>query len=271
MPCQVTDRVMISIEDAVVSYREEVALRGVSLEVRQGGFVGVIGPNGAGKTTLLTLINGLGRLVRGRVSVLGQPLTPTNARSIRTSVGYVAQVQNIDPRMPISVREVVMIGRYGRLGLLRRPGRADWAIVDRMLELVGMGHLARRPIGHLSGGEQQRVSIARALAQEPQVFLLDEPTASLDLHAQREIPELVWRVHTAEHLTTLYVTHDLNTLPRECHRVVLMKEGRIWREGSLDDLMTEPVLSELYGEPLSVVKQNGRRVVVHREDGLWIS
>jgi len=270
MPCQVTDKVMVKIENAVVSYREEVALRGASLEVRQGEFVGVIGPNGAGKTTLLTLINGMGRLLRGRVCVLGEPLTRANADGIRTRVGYVAQVQNIDPRMPISVREVVMIGRYGRLGLLRRPSKTDWAIVDRMLELVGMSHLASRPIGHLSGGEQQRVSIARALAQEPQIFLLDEPTASLDLRAQREIPELVWQVHASQQLTTLYVTHDLNTLPQECHRLVLMKQGRIWREGSLDALVTEPVLSELYGEPLAVVKQNGRRVVVHRENG-WTS
>ena len=110
-------------------------------------------------------------------------------------MGYVAQVAAIDRRMPISVREVVMIGRYGRLGLFRRPAQHDWQLVDEALEMVGMAHLAHRPIGHLSGGEQQRVAIARCLAQEPNIFLLDEPTASLDWKAQTEILELVKRIH----------------------------------------------------------------------------
>jgi len=256
------DEVVVEIEDAVVSYREDVALRGVSLRVRRGEFVGIIGPNGAGKTTLLTLINGLGKLLQGRVRVLGYPLSRDNARWIRTRVGYVAQVQNIDPRMPINVREVVMIGRYGRLGLLRRPSRADWAIVERMIELVGMSHLADRPIGHLSGGEQQRVAIARALAQEPDIFLLDEPTANLDWRAQREILELVKRIHTIRELTTLFVTHDLNTLPRACDRVVLMKDGLIRGEGRPEEVLREDVLSELYDTPIRIIEHDGRRVVL---------
>ena len=106
-----------------------------------------------------------------------------------------AQVENIDKRMPMSVREVVMIGRYGLLGLFHRPDKHDWAIVDAALEMVGMTHLAKRPIGHLSGGEQQRAAIARCLAQEPKIFLLDEPTASLDWKAQTDILELVKRIH----------------------------------------------------------------------------
>jgi len=182
---------IIDIEKAVVSYREDVALRDVSLKVKAGEFVGVIGPNGAGKTTLLTVVNGLGRLLSGQVKVLGNQLTPGNGHSLRKKVGYVAQVLDIDPRMPMNVREVAMIGRYGLLGLLSRPGRHDWEVVDEMLELVGMSHLARRPIGHLSGGEQQRVAVARCLAQEPEIFLLDEPTASLDWKAQSDILELV--------------------------------------------------------------------------------
>jgi ABC-type Mn2+/Zn2+ transport system ATPase subunit len=253
---------IISIENAVVSYREDVALRGVSLRVRSGEFVGIVGPNGAGKTTMLTIVNGLGRLLSGRVWVMGNYLTPGNGHSLRKRVGYVPQVESIDPRMPMNVREVVMIGRYGLLGLLNRPGKHDWEIVDEVLELVDMTHLARRPIGHLSGGEQQRVAIARCLAQEPQLLLLDEPTASLDWKAQSEILELVKRIHELRHLTTLFVTHDLNALPVACDRVVLMKAGLIWDEGPPGALLTDDNLSRLYDMPISEVEKRRREVIL---------
>jgi len=246
---------VINIENAVVSYREDVALRGVSLKVESGEFVGIIGPNGAGKTTLLTIVNGLGKLLNGQVWVLGNYVTPGNGHSLRKKVGYVAQVENIDPRVPMNVREVAMIGRYGVLGLFKRPGRHDWKIVDEMLEMVGMTHLVQRPIGHLSGGEQQRVAIARCLAQEPKLFLLDEPTASLDWKAQTEILELVKWIHDSRSLTTLFVTHDMGALPLACDRVVLMKEGLIEAEGPPDRLLTNENLSRLYDMPVSSVEK----------------
>jgi ABC-type cobalamin/Fe3+-siderophores transport system ATPase subunit len=256
------DSTVINIEDAVVSYREDIALRGVSLKVKSEEFVGIIGPNGAGKTTLLTIVNGLGKLLHGRVSVLGHYIASGNGHSLRKKAGYVAQVQNIDPRMPMNVREVVMIGRYGLLGLLGKPGKHDWEIVDEMLELVGMSHLARRPIGHLSGGEQQRVAVARCLAQEPEIFLLDEPTASLDWKAQSGILELVKQIHDSHHLTTLFVTHDLSCLPIACDRVVLMKDGLIWGEGSPDELLTDANLSQLYDMPISTVQKRRREAIL---------
>ncbi|MDD5288651.1 MAG: ABC transporter ATP-binding protein [Dehalococcoidales bacterium] len=247
--------VVIQIENAIVSYREDVALQGASLKVEAGEFVGVIGPNGAGKTTLLTVVNGLGKLVSGRVMVLGKPVVNGGQHELRRQVGYVAQIERIDPRMPMSVREVVMVGRYGLLGLFHRPGKHDWTIVDEALEMVGMTHLTSRPIGHLSGGEQQRVSIARCLSQEPKIFLLDEPTASLDWKAQTEILELVKRIHDERHLTTLFVTHDLDALPHTCDRVVLMKDGVIVGDGAPDKLISSESLSHLYNLPLSVVEE----------------
>jgi ABC-type Mn2+/Zn2+ transport system ATPase subunit len=256
-------RTAIDIEKAVVCYRAEVALRGVSLKVTSGEFVGIVGPNGAGKTTLLTVVNGLGRPASGRVKVLGHRLAPGNGHALRRKVGYVAQVQNIDPRMPMSVREVVMIGRYGRLGWLRRPGKHDWEVVDEALELVGMNPLARRPIGHLSGGERQRVTIARCLAQEPEIFLLDEPTASLDWKAQTDILALVKQIHDSRRLTTLFVTHDLGCLPTACDRVVLMKAGTIWGEGSAEEVLTNDNLSRLYDMSLlEVRKRRGEDILV---------
>ena len=255
-------RTVINIEDAVVSYREDIALRGVSLEVNCEEFVGIIGPNGAGKTTLLTIVNGMGKLLNGRVWVLGDYLTPGNSHLLRKKVGYVAQAQNIDPRMPMNVREVAMIGRYGVLGLLRRPSKRDWKIVDEALGLVGMSNLAQRPIGHLSGGEQQRVAIARCLAQEPELFLLDEPTASLDWRAKTDIMELVKLIHDSRRLTTLLVTHDLSSLPVACDRVVLMREGLIWGEGSPEKLLTDDNLSQLYDMPVSAVKARRQEAIL---------
>jgi ABC-type cobalamin/Fe3+-siderophores transport system ATPase subunit len=252
----------IDIDNAVVSFREDIALRGVSLKVKHGEFIGVVGPNGAGKTTLLTIVNGMGKLLHGRVVVLGHNLTSGNGHSLRKKVGYVAQAQSIDPRMPMIVREVAMIGRYGRLGLFRRPAKHDWEIVDTALELVGMTHLAERPIGHLSGGEQQRVAIARCLAQEPEIFLLDEPTASLDWKAKTDIMELVKRIHDLRGLTTLFVTHDLTALPIACDRVVLMKDGLIWNEGPPRELLTDEKLGQLYDLPVSEVEKRRREAAL---------
>jgi ABC-type Mn2+/Zn2+ transport system ATPase subunit len=246
---------VIQIENAVVSYRESVALRGVSLSVAQSEFVAIIGPNGSGKTTLLTLVNGLAHLVQGHVRVLGKQMNGRGRYQLRKQVGYVAQVETIDRRMPISVREMVMMGRYGLLGLFRRPAKPDWLRVDQALELVGMTHLARRPIGHLSGGEQQRAAVARCLAQEPSIFLLDEPTASLDWKAQSEILGLVRRIHKERHLTTLFVTHDLDALPHTCDRVVLVKNGLIVGDGSPEKLISAENLSSLYNLPLALVEE----------------
>lgn len=238
---------VIVLADAVVSYREDVALRGVSLEVRRGELVGIIGPNGAGKTTLLTLVNGLGTLVSGEVKVLGQRVGRRCPSSLRQRIGYVPQSQDIDPRAPVSVREAVMMGRYGRLGLLRRPARADWQAVDNLLELVGLAHLAKRPIGHLSGGEKQRVAIARALAQEPEILLLDEPTTALDRRARTEILRLVKEIHHLYGLTTLLVTHELQVAAQLCDRLVLMKHGRIWAQGRPVEVLREETLDLLFG------------------------
>jgi ABC-type Mn2+/Zn2+ transport system ATPase subunit len=237
---------IIDIRDAVVAYREDVALRGVSLRVDRGAFVGVIGPNGAGKTTILTLINGMGRLLRGSVRVLGSNPFGLGGWRLRRRVGYVAQTDRIDPRHPMRVRDTVMAGRMGFA--MKPPSRDDRIKVDQALDEVGAAHLSDRPLGHLSGGEYQRVAIARALVQEPEIFLFDEPAAAIDPRAQKQILELVQRIHAESGAATLYVTHDLETLPEACDRLVLMKNGRVWREGQRDSLLLPAVLNALYGE-----------------------
>ncbi|MFO7973147.1 MAG: metal ABC transporter ATP-binding protein [Candidatus Hydrogenedentota bacterium] len=239
---------VIHIENATVAVRKATLLRDISLHVPRGAFVGILGPNGAGKTTLLTLINGLTHPSSGRVTVLGKDPHGRQGHRLRSGIGYVAQVQPVDRRLPINVRETVLVARYGRLGWLRRPGRTDHARVSEALAAVGMEHLADRPLGQLSGGEYQRVAIARALAQDPRIFLFDEPTASIDPRVQSEIVNLVENIHRGRNVTSLYVTHDLRTLPRSCHTVVLLRQGSIWASGPRNEMLEEARLSALYAE-----------------------
>jgi len=254
---------IIQIDNAVVSFREDVALRGVSVNVSRGEFVGIIGPNGAGKTTLLTVINGIGKIIEGRVTVLGMSINKNNATKMRRRIGYVAQVETFDPRLPITVRETVLSGCYGRLGLFHLPSRKDWDKVDEALEMVGINHLAQRPIGHLSGGEYQRAAIARALIQEPEIFLFDEPTASIDERAQWEIIELIQLIHEKRKTTTLFVTHDLRILPSICQRLILMKEGKIWKEGSTNTMLERENLEQLYGLPFEGLHNSLAKYLKH--------
>ena len=256
------NKFLIDIQDAVVTYREDVALQGVSLQVQCGEFVGVIGPNGAGKTTLLTVINGLGRLEAGRARVLGIEPHRGQGHRLRKRIGYVAQVEPIDPRLPITVAETVLTGCYGRLGWLRKPHTAERGRAEEALASVGVAHLRNRPIGHLSGGEYQRVAIARALVQDPVLFLFDEPTASIDPRAQRDILDLIQRIHAERGTTALYVTHDLANIPAACDRLVLMKDGGIWREGPRDAMLDPTLLHALYGGlepsmPVAAVGEGG--------------
>lgn len=254
---------VINIDRAVVAYHDGTALRGITLNIRHGEFVAVIGPNGAGKTTLLSIINGLTRLAEGRLEVLSRPINDWQRTELRKKVGYIAQLETIDRRMPVSVRESVMIGQYGNMGWFKGPGKKEWARVDDALAMVGMSHLSKRPVGHLSGGEYQRAAVARCLVQEPSIFLLDEPTASLDWKAQTEILQLVRRIHDEQKLTTLFVTHDLDALPHTCDRVILMKEGLVIGDGTPEQLVTADNLSRLFDLPAEVVAE--RHTHIHSE------
>jgi ABC-type Mn2+/Zn2+ transport system ATPase subunit len=242
-----TGNTVVSISDACVYHRDAIALEATSLEVRRGEFVGIIGPNGAGKTTLLTLVNGLGTLSSGRVRVNGMDPFGRQRHRLRRSVAYVAQRPFIDPRLPISVFETVMSGSFGRVGWLKRPSLDERRHAMAALERVGIDHLADRPIGKLSGGEYQRVAIARSLVQEPELFLFDEPTAAIDPQAQDEILDLIQGIHRQSGCTALYVTHDLATLPEACRRLILMKDGRIWADGPREAMLTRATLDALYG------------------------
>ena len=190
----------VRLENVSVSYYEHIALRDVSLELHRRDFAAIIGPNGAGKTTLLTVINGLGDIRAGKIRVLDTPLNRRTVRGLRCRIGYVPQHLNVDPRAPVNCRESVLLGRVGRAGMLRSLSAADRKAADRALEMTGVLELAERPVGHLSGGEAQKINLARALAQEPEILLLDEPFANLDLRAADEL-ESVSYTHLRAHET----------------------------------------------------------------------
>src|SRR3989339_415104 len=248
-----------SLNNVTVSYRDHLALKNICLDIPKGSFVSVIGPNGAGKTTLLTVINGLGEIVSGRAFVLGREVKTKNLSRIRKRVGYVPQHQNIDRRSPISVRDAVCIGRFGKIGLFGSWAKRDDEIVRYAMEKVGIAHLSQKPIGHLSGGENQKVSTARAMAQEPEIILLDEPTSNLDPRSQHEILRLVEKIYDEHKYTVIFVTHILNHIPASCNLVVLVKNGAIIHKGSPDETLKENMLSELYGCKITVVNVHGKR------------
>lgn len=252
---------IIELKDVTVSYRESIALNSISFKVSSGEFVIIAGPNGSGKTTLLTAINGLGRILKGSADIFGLRLNSRSATRIRKDIGYVPQVLNIDPRMPISVEEAVAIGRCARKGFFQKMSFEDKDIIDKAMAQSGIANLSKRPIGHLSGGEQRKVAIARALAQEPRILLLDEPISNLDLNAQSQIFELIEKIHQKMHLTTLLVIHHLDLIPASCQRIVMLKEARIIFDGRKDEALDEKILSELYACRIEVFK-NGFGITV---------
>ena len=228
---------------AVYEGEKVPAVRAVDLSVRSGEFICIVGPNGAGKTTLLEVVNGILPHTSGTGTAFGLNISE-HGDQVRKRIGYVIQNFEIDPLSPFLCRNVVMSGRAGKIGLLRFPTRHDWETVTRALSLVGMGSYASRPVGKLSGGEFQKILIARAIAQEPDLFLLDEPFANLDLKARGDVGQLIHELNR-DGSTVLMVSHDVGSIPPSCTRILLMDKGRIIAQGPRDEMLQSGVISDL--------------------------
>lgn len=228
-----------------------LVLDNVSLSIGRGDCLALIGANGSGKTTILRMIMGFLKPVSGTLSLFGE--SPKDFRPFRTRIGYVPQALSVDYKTPISVRDVVSIGRFGIAGPCRRLSGEDHRIVETAIEDVGIAHLADRPIGHLSGGEYQKVQFARAVSQTPDLLLLDEPTSSLDLGAQRDCLDLIVKLHTRHNLTTVIVMHDLKSLPTHCNRAVIIDNAQVAYDGTFSGVFTEKNLAHVYKRQPSVV------------------
>ena len=229
-------RLALELDDVSFAYRHgQPVLESVSLVVEEGEFVAVAGPNGGGKTTLVRLALGLERATAGSVRLFGEPAHRFSRRSM---LGYLAQRSQLGTEAPATVREVVSAGRLAVGGLLGPLRRRDRAIVDDAVAEVGLAGLAETPLSRLSGGQQQRAFIAKALAGEPGLLVLDEPTAGVDAESQEAFAGLLARLHRDRHVTTLYVSHEFGAVEHIVERLVLVR-GAILFDGHPRQLPAE--------------------------------
>lgn len=249
---------MIAASKVSVSFGSEPVLDQVDLTAGSGEMVGLIGPNGSGKTTLLHTLYGALQPGAGLVMLDGRPLAELRPAEVALRIGVVTQVG--EGWIPITVGEMVLLGRSPRMSTWQRYTSADRRVANSALARVGVRHLAERPISDLSGGELQRVLIARALTQEADYLLLDEPTNHLDVRFQHEILRLVRSLD----VTTVVVLHDLNLAARYCERLVLLDQGRVVSSGPTSQVLAPRVLEPVYGIGMRLVEDDGYPQLVFR-------
>ncbi|MCB0197323.1 MAG: metal ABC transporter ATP-binding protein [Anaerolineae bacterium] len=237
---------VLKLNDVGVHFNNTVALRDVTFQLQVGERVAVIGPNGAGKSTLFNIISGILTPSQGQVDIYG------HVPGEHICIAYVSQRSQVDWQFPVNVADVVMMGRIGRMGLFKWPKRTDWQVVEEALELVGMQHLSKRQIGELSGGQQQRVFIARALAQEAQLMLMDEPLSGLDVKSQEDIFAILDKLRQRR-VTVLVATHDLNLAAERFDRLMLLNQT-ILGFGQADQVFTPELLSQAYSGSMRLIE-----------------
>ncbi|NIA07991.1 MAG: ATP-binding cassette domain-containing protein [Actinobacteria bacterium] len=262
---------VISIRNLCIQVGAKTILTAESLNIAVGEIFVVLGPNGAGKTTLLKTCLGFQRPKAGEVQVLGAAvyrLGSVRMSRLRRRIGYVPQVLAGRSEMPLTVREVVAIGRTGIAGLLRPLRRRDWQMVDRWIKHLGLEPLADQRYGDISGGEQRKTLIARAMAQQPELLLLDEPTANLDLAWREQIVATLQHLYEQTRVTVVLVCHELEVIPKACRRLLLLIDGRVSASGRPEDVLTPQRVVSLYGPSLSVLRRDGRYAVIPAGRGI---
>ncbi len=243
----------VVLRDASLYYGARCIWHELNLTVKRGEFIAVLGPNGSGKTSLLRALLGLQPLVGGEIEVLGR-----RPRHGNRAIGYIPQQKTFDANLPVRGRDLVGFGLNGRrLGF----GRGNASAVEAAIAAVGAGDFADKPLGRLSGGEQQRLRVAQALVGDPQLLLCDEPLLSLDLSQQQVVSELIDRRRREAHTAVIFVTHDINPVLPIVDRVLYLVAGR-WVIGAPQEILTSTTLSQLYDAPVEVLRIKGRIIVM---------
>lgn len=246
-------RSILEIEGVSCGYGKSIVLHDMSFGVKRGEFVGIIGPNGSGKTTLIRAINGLLPLQKGIIVLEGKSIKRIGHRELATKVAVVTQSPETTP--PFSVEDFVLLGRvphWHRFQLLETG--TDVEIAEQAMALTGIGYVRGRRMGELSGGERQLAFLARALAQEPRLLLLDEPTAHLDIGHQIQIMDLLRKLNRKSSLSIIAVLHDLNLAGLYCERLILLHEGRLHTIGHPKEVLSEGVIEEIYRTAVTVIE-----------------
>ena len=256
VPAPERREVVLSLRSAALGFGDRTLWSGLDLDVHAGEFVAVLGPNGSGKTSLLKAILGQQALDSGSIELDGHPVRRGDRR-----IGYIPQQKLIPAGTPMRARDLVALGVNGHRWGLPIPSRSDRAQVEQLIDSVGARRYADTPVGSLSGGEQQRLRVAQALAGDPALLLCDEPLLSLDLQHQRGVSELIDRRRREHDSAVVFVTHDVNPVLGMVDRVLYLAGGR-FRTGTPDEVLRSEVLTDLYGTPVDVIRSRGRIVVV---------
>jgi zinc/manganese transport system ATP-binding protein len=244
--CPETERPLVELDDLSCGYDGRAVLERISLRIHPGQFAGIVGPSGSGKTTLLRAMLGLAEVYRGAVRGAGE-------RDRIGRVGYVPQLETVDWTFPVTVEQVVLMGLAAESGPFPWARRADRRRMHELLERLGIGDCARRHIRDLSGGQQQRAFLARALIREPELLLLDEPTAGADIKTRHEVLHVLADLN-AEGITVLLTTHDLNSVAAHLPWVICLNQ-RVVAQGTPEDVFTPEILGRTYGAEMVVIRQ----------------
>ncbi|KPJ74156.1 hypothetical protein AMJ52_01750 [candidate division TA06 bacterium DG_78] len=240
----------IEAQQITFSYVTDEVIKNVSLTIEQGEFLGIIGPNGAGKSTLLRILCGILQPRYGIVRIFDQNIKHIHSKRIAQHIGFVCQETHFS--LNFLVEDIVHMGRYPYLRAFQKQSKQDHKAVDDACEAADVSQFRKRPINSLSSGERQRVVIARTLAQEPKVLLLDEPTSHLDLYHQSAIMELLKKLN-GQGMSIIIVNHDLNLAGLYCQRLILMHRGELYAEGPPQSLLNRETLQEVYHTDVEII------------------
>jgi len=257
----------LSLSNIEVRWSGRGILTVKDMQIRRGEFVGIIGTNGAGKTTLLNVCCGLIKPNQGTVELDGRDLTRLNAwrkANVRKHIGYIPQAAQYNAELPFTLRELVAMGRTSIKPLLYPLSNEDDEIVDGWIEKLALSNRRFQTFRSLSGGEQQKALIARAMAQDPEILMLDEPCSNLDFNWKYQITEIIDQLHRESNVTILMVSHETSLLPSGCKRAVLLHEGDILADGDIEEVLESEVLEKAYRCRMDILKLAGRRYTVNK-------